>query len=43
MDEHYSPREIEPKWQRRWEEQEVYLTPEDRALEDLTTLDDLIR
>ena len=28
MEEHYNPQEIEPKWQSRWAEQQLYRTPE---------------
>ena len=29
MEDHYNPQEIEPKWQARWAEQQLYRTPED--------------
>ena len=29
MEDHYNPQEIEPKWQARWEQQQLYRTPED--------------
>jgi leucyl-tRNA synthetase len=32
--EKYNPQEIEPKWQKEWEKQELYKTPEDVSKED---------
>ncbi|HEY2664026.1 MAG TPA: leucine--tRNA ligase, partial [Candidatus Binataceae bacterium] len=31
MDERYDPKQIEPKWQKQWELENLYLTPESRA------------
>jgi len=29
VEDHYNPRELEPRWQARWAEQQLYRTPED--------------
>ena len=39
MEERYNPQEIEPKWQARWQEQQLYRTPDDASRPKLYCLE----